>query len=142
MCRAPPWPSSPGWNMKITFPGSSACRADSSRAAPTSIAVCRSWPQACIAPSIADAYGRPVRSVTGSASMSPRSSTVGPGPRAAQHGGHRAELPAQADLQRQAVQRGQHLRLRPRQVKPDLRVPVDGVPQLSQVTGDRGRVLT
>ena len=43
--------SSPGWNMKITFPASSARRADSSRAAPASIAVCRSWPQACMTPS-------------------------------------------------------------------------------------------
>ena len=79
MCRAPAWPSSPGWNMKITVPGSSACRADSSRAAPASMAVCRSWPQACITPSMAEAYGSPVSSVTGSASMSPRSSTTGPG---------------------------------------------------------------
>ena len=65
--------------MKITFPASSARRADSSRAAPASIAVCRSWPQACMTPSTREAYGRPVRSVTGSASMSPRSSTVPPG---------------------------------------------------------------
>ena len=64
--------------MKITVPGSSARRALSSRAAPTSMAVCRSWPQACIAPGIREAYGRPVSSVTGSASMSPRSSTTGP----------------------------------------------------------------
>ena len=65
--------------MKITFPGSSASREDSSRAAPTSMAVCRSCPQACITPVTAEAYGSPVRSVIGSASMSPRSSTVGPG---------------------------------------------------------------
>ena len=65
--------------MKITVPGSSACRALSSFAAPASMAVCRSWPQACIAPGMADAYGSPVSSVTGSASMSPRSSTTGPG---------------------------------------------------------------
>ena len=65
--------------MNTTLPGSSAWRADSSRAAPTSIAVCRSWPHACMAPSIFEAYGTPVSSVTGRASMSPRSSTVGPG---------------------------------------------------------------
>ena len=80
MCRAPAKPSSPGWNMKITVPGTSSCRAQSSLAAPASMAVCRSWPQACIAPGIADAYGSPVSSVTGSASMSPRSSTTGPEP--------------------------------------------------------------
>ena len=79
MILAPPCPSSPGWNMKITLPGSSPRRADSSRAAPASIAVCRSCPQACIVPSICDANGSPVRSVTGSASISPRSSTAGPG---------------------------------------------------------------
>src|SRR3984957_12181155 len=79
MSRAPPRPSSPGWNMKITLPGRSRWRAESTRAAPTSIAVCRSWPQACIAPSIRDANGRPVASVTGSASLSARSSTTGPG---------------------------------------------------------------
>jgi len=79
MYRAPAWPSSPGWNMKITVPGTSACRALSSFAAPASMAVCRSWPQACIAPGMAEAYGSPVSSVTGSASMSPRSSTTGPG---------------------------------------------------------------
>ena len=71
-------PSSPGWNMNTTLPGSSAWRADSSRAAPTSIAVCRSWPHACMTPSTCEVYGTPVSSVTGSASMSPRSSTVGP----------------------------------------------------------------
>ena len=65
--------------MKITVPGSSAFRADNSRAAPASMAVCRSCPQACIAPGIAEAYGSRVSSVTGSASMSPRSSTTGPG---------------------------------------------------------------
>ncbi len=79
MYRAPAKPSSPGWNMKITVPGTSSCRAQSSLAAPASMAVCRSWPQACIAPGMADAYGSPVSSVTGSASMSPRSSTTGPG---------------------------------------------------------------
>ena len=80
MCRAPAWPSSPGWNMKITVPGRSACRAQSSRAAPASMAVCRSCPQACITPGTVEAYGSPVASVTGSASMSPRSSTTGPWP--------------------------------------------------------------
>ncbi len=80
MTRAPPAPlSSAGWNMKITLPARSACRADSSRAAPVSIAVCRSCPQACMTPSVRDANGSPVASVTGSASMSPRSSTTGPG---------------------------------------------------------------
>src|ERR1700761_3098104 len=63
--------------MKITSPGSSAWRAASSRAAPASMATCRSCPQACITPSNRELYGSPVASVTGSASMSPRSSTTG-----------------------------------------------------------------
>ena len=63
--------------MKITSPRSSARRAQSSLAAPASIAVCRSWPQACITPANREAYGSPVASVTGSASISPRSSTDG-----------------------------------------------------------------
>ena len=50
MCRAPWWPSSPGWNMKITRPDSASRRECSSRAAEASIAVCVSCPQACIVP--------------------------------------------------------------------------------------------
>ena len=78
MCPAPSQPSSPGWNMNTTSPGRSACRAASSLAAPTSPAVCRSWPHACMAPSIREVNSAPVRSVTGRPSMSPRRSTTGP----------------------------------------------------------------
>ncbi len=76
---APPSPSSPGWNMNRTRPGSSARRADSNRAAPTSIAVCASWPHECIVSPVRLAKSSPVSSVIGSASMSPRSTIVGPG---------------------------------------------------------------
>ena len=65
--------------MNSTRPGRSAWRALSSRAAPTSIDVWVSWPQACICPSTLEAKSSPVSSGIGSASMSPRSSTVGPG---------------------------------------------------------------
>jgi len=68
-----------------------------------------------------------------------RGAVAGP---AAQHGGHRAEFPAGGHLQRQAVQGRQHLLLSERQVKPDLGLPVDGVPQFGQLSGDRGGVLT
>ena len=37
--------SSPGWNMNLTVPLSSAARSRSSWAAPSSMAVCMSWPQ-------------------------------------------------------------------------------------------------
>ena len=128
--------------MKITVPGSSACRALSSLAAPASMAVCRSWPQACIAPGIADAYGSPVSSVTGSASMSPRSSTTGPGrpPRSTAV----TELTAfpGADLQRQPVQGVEHLALRLRQVQADLGLAVDRVPQLGDLARQPGCLVT
>jgi hypothetical protein len=38
-----------------------------------------SWPQACIAPSVPEAKSSPVSSRSGSASMSERRTTVGPG---------------------------------------------------------------
>ena len=60
---------------------------------------------------------------------------------AAQHRRHRGEFPAGGHLQRQATERREHLFLRQRQVQPDLRLPVDGVPQLGDLTGDRSGVL-
>ena len=41
-------PSSSGWNMSFTQPGSSASRPFRMRAAPSSMAVCVSCPQACM----------------------------------------------------------------------------------------------
>lgn len=55
MNRAPWKPSSPGWNMKRTDPFRSLRRAHSRRAAPTSIAVWVSCPQACIVPGMVEA---------------------------------------------------------------------------------------
>ena len=111
-------------------------RRQSSRAAPTRPATCRSCPHACIAPGTSDAYGRSVNSCTGSASMSPRSSTVGPRPAAAQHGDDRRQVVAERDLQRQTVQRGQNLLLRTRQMHPDLGVPVQVAAQRDEVVAD------
>src|SRR5262245_42220625 len=65
--------------MNTTLPASSARRAASSRAAPTSMAVCASCPQACITPAVREANGRPVSSGMGSASMSARSRIARPG---------------------------------------------------------------
>ena len=42
------------------------------RAEPSSIAVCTSWPQACMTPAFCDAKCSPVSSLMGSASMSAR----------------------------------------------------------------------
>jgi len=77
---APSQPSSPGWNMNTTSPRRTSACAVRRRTAPTSIAMCRSCPQACIAPAVSLAKSTPLASVTGRASMSPRSSTVATGP--------------------------------------------------------------
>jgi len=55
---------------------------------------------------------------------------------AAQYRGHRAERPAPADLQREPVESVQHLALRPGQIQADLRIAVNGVPQLGNVAAD------
>ena len=127
--------------MKITLPGRSRCRAESTRAAPASIAVCRSWPQACIAPSISDANGSPVVSVTGSASMSARSSTTGPGlpprstavtelsslPRVISSGSPSSAASTFACVLGQ--------------VEADLGLTVNGMPELRDITGYRARLV-
>src|SRR5690606_8691952 len=89
MGSAPSPFSSEGWKRATKAPRQvSRCRA-SSRAQPVGQAVCTSCPQACMTgcstPSRAvavavDAYGRPVRSRTGRASMSARAMTTGPSP--------------------------------------------------------------
>ncbi|SIM80556.1 Uncharacterised protein [Mycobacteroides abscessus subsp. abscessus] len=76
MGSAPPGFSSPGWNMNTTSPASASRWALRIRAAPTSPAVCRSCPQACMVP-VAAANSSPDSSRTGSPSMSPRSRTAG-----------------------------------------------------------------
>ncbi|MNV21528.1 hypothetical protein D3C71_1124660 [compost metagenome] len=43
-------PSSEGWKINITSPGRLACIFTSASATPSSVAVCASWPQACITP--------------------------------------------------------------------------------------------
>jgi len=63
-------------------------------------------------------------------------------PPAAQHRGHRAERPACADLQRQPVQRVQHLALRLRQVQADLGLAVDRMPQPGDLARDLLRLVT
>ena len=71
----------------LTVPASSLRSPASTSATPIRIATCASWPQACITPTSAprqcavtfEAKGRPVSSFTGSASMSARSATTGPG---------------------------------------------------------------
>ena len=75
--EAPPGlTSSPGWNNPSTVPSKRSLRSRSNNSAPSRAAACMSCPQACITPSLTDANGSPVRSETGSASMSARSTTV------------------------------------------------------------------
>jgi hypothetical protein len=71
--------SSAGWKMKRTVPSTSR-RCVRIRAAPSSIAMCPSWPQPCMQPGFCDAWARPsAASVIASASMSARRPTT-PGP--------------------------------------------------------------
>ncbi len=77
---APLAASSAGWKISRTPPGSrpAAARSARNRPAPTSMAVCASWPQAWHTPGIVDRYGTPFSSSIGSASRSARSATRGP----------------------------------------------------------------
>ena len=77
--RAPWKPSSPGWNIPTTVPHSRSRTSLNTRRAPHSIATCESWPHECAAPATVLANSRPVSSRIGSASMSARNNTVGPG---------------------------------------------------------------
>ena len=70
--RAPPRPSSAGWKMSCTVPAKSRL-AERCFAAPSSMVVCPSCPQACITPWLVEACDAPVCSWIASASMSARS---------------------------------------------------------------------
>ena len=132
MNRAPWWPSSPGWNMNSTRPAMSSRCVASSLAAPTSIAVCVSWPQACIVSSTRDEKSSPVSSCIGRASMSPRSRIVGPGSVAGEQGGDAARRLVDRDVERQALQRAEDVLLGDRQVVADLRPLVQRATQLDR----------
>ncbi|MCY1220341.1 hypothetical protein D3C87_660620 [compost metagenome] len=92
MRRAPPISalgsfSSAGWKISFTVPGSCAFIEASTSATPMRIATWPSCPQACITSTVAkphwaralEAKGTSTCSFTGSASMSARSATTGPG---------------------------------------------------------------
>ena len=124
---APSQPSSPGWNISTTSPASrSRCWA-SRRAPPIRLAVCRSWPHACIAPLVA-ANAEPGLLDDGQrVHVGAQQHGLGVGGvagTAAEHGGHRGGAGAGRDLQAEAVELAEHLLLRARQVEPDLRVLV------------------
>ena len=75
--------SSAGWKMIRTVPrsGDSSCIRCRTRAAPSMVAVWTSWPQAWVTPWFFEANGRPVSSMMGRASMSPRRAVaIGPSP--------------------------------------------------------------
>ena len=74
MALAPPMPSSAGWKMKLTWPRKLRVRARYS-AAPSSMVVWPSWPQACIRPSWVERCAKVFSSRIGRASMSARSPT-------------------------------------------------------------------
>ncbi|MNQ14469.1 hypothetical protein D3C85_274200 [compost metagenome] len=77
---APAPSSSAGWKIRCSVPRKLPASARK-RAAASRIAVWPSWPQACITPAFSLAYGRPVASWIGSASMSARMPRLRPGPR-------------------------------------------------------------
>jgi hypothetical protein len=86
---APSAVSSPGWNTAITVPRQLVRVWANSALAPTSHVTCMSWPHMWLTGVVTPfavsavallAYGRPVASSIGSASMSARSITVGPSP--------------------------------------------------------------
>jgi hypothetical protein len=79
LLRAPGPSSSACWKMKRFSPVCSSRRRCCSLKAASIIAVCPSWPHACMTPGFLDAKGRPVSSSMGSASMSARSASVLPG---------------------------------------------------------------
>ena len=80
MARAPPSFSSAGWKMKCTVPAKSGWLARA-WAAPSSMVVWPSWPQACMRPSCCDLWAQVFSSCTCSASMSARRPMLGPSPR-------------------------------------------------------------
>ena len=80
MASAPLTTSSAGWPISITVPCHLLFNSDSTFAVPRSVVMWMSCPQACITPALWLTYATPVCSVTGSASMSLRTSTVGPAP--------------------------------------------------------------
>ncbi|MNZ90856.1 hypothetical protein D3C78_1098270 [compost metagenome] len=78
IARAPAPPSSPGWKIRCTEPSKSGCCA-SSVAAPSSMVVWPSWPQACMRPGWVLIWPKLLSSCTGRASMSARMPMLGPG---------------------------------------------------------------
>ena len=78
MRRPPPSFSSAGWKMKCTVPANRGAAA-SDRAAPSSMAVWPSCPQACMRPGWVEAWATPERSVRARASRSARRPMAGPG---------------------------------------------------------------
>ena len=71
--------SSAGWKISATLPAKLRVSARYF-AAPNSIVVWPSWPQACILPGTSEACSAPVSSSIGSASMSARRPVTGPAP--------------------------------------------------------------
>ena len=87
-CDPAPY-SSAGWKTATIVPDHSSFVATRRSSAPSRQVTCMSWPHACMTgtsvpagsvPRAVLAYSRPVRSSTGSASMSARSQTTGPSP--------------------------------------------------------------
>ena len=122
-------------------PAQRARRALSSLAAPASIATWGSCPHACMASSTVLLNSRSVSSCIGRASMSPRSSTVGPGSSPSSTAITDDSDRAGGDGERQPVERLQHHRLGARQLVAELRLLVDPPPQVDGVVELRPRLV-
>ena len=111
------------------------------RAAPASIAVWVSWPQACIRPGTVEAKSSPVSSGIGSASMSPRSST-----RAARLAGvedrdRAGARGALAPFERQVGELGADLGERLGRLEAELGLGMDRAAERGDAVGDAARIL-
>ena len=134
---APPKFSSAGWKIRFSVPENWRVAARW-RAAHSSIAVWPSWPHACILFAWRLAYGRPVVSASGSASMSARSPTVRVPLPFAQHADHtRLADAAMHFITPAGEQLGDEI-ARERFLERGSGMSVDAAAHFDQLGGDRG----
>ena len=101
--------------------------------------MCASWPHACMRRRSSLANSRPVSSGIGSASMSARSRTVGPGATPCRSATTDVTVVAGAHVEAEAVERVEHRGLRPRQLEPELGRAVDRAGAARPRRAARGR---
>ncbi len=139
MNRAPWKPSSPGWSMSTTRPAIWSRRSMRSRAAPSSMVMCVSWPQACITPG--EFRGEIELGVLGQGQRV----HVGTQDRrrsglpALDHRDHGADRLAGHRIEPESPELSDERRLGARQLQADLRVTVQLAADLDQIRQDAAR---